>query len=1255
MVGKEYLRIVRTKQLFFLVVFLISILPLFGTDGFPIVSNKGQWPSQVQFGTDIPGGKMFLEKGGFTYHMFDLSAVSEVHNSGKQPVPGEVRIKGHVYKVKLEGADLDASTNGKEPLERYFNFFLGNDSSKWAGGCRAYKAVEKKNIYPNIDFKLYQNESFLKYDFIVNPGGDAHDIVLRYESSDDVTIENGKLVIKTSIGETWEQKPIAWQIINGNKKYVSCKYVLDGTRVHFEFPSGYDTSSELIIDPELVFSTYSGSYSDNFGYTATYDNDGYLYSGSSAFGQDYPTTTGAYQTNWAGGDGQGNLPGIDIALSKYDVTGTYMVWSTFLGGSHDELPHSLICNDQNELLVYGTTSSQNFPVVGGGDGNVWNGGSVFAPYGVGADYVNGSDIIVTRFNQNCTDLIASRFIGGSSNDGVNTATILKFNYADEFRGEIEIDNNGNVVIVSSTYSINFPVLNAVQSSLAGGQDACVVVLTPDLEDIVWSTYFGGSLDDSGYSVAFNDANEFYFCGGTKSTNLATTNGALNENFVGGTADGFAAKITGNGNDILNCTYFGSTSYDQIYFIETDNDNSPFLYGQTMAANNTFVINAGFSQPNSGMLVTKMNPELDEVVWSTVFGSGEGQPNLSPTAMLVDVCGKIYLSGWGGSTNTSTNGDTENLQGMIVTADAYQSTTNYSDFYLMVLEDDASELVYASYFGGGTSNEHVDGGTSRFDRKGIIYQSVCAGCGGNDDFPIYPSNAVSPINNSTNCNNGVFKFDFQLPITAADFIVSPIACTNAPIQFTSTSTWALTYHYDFGDFTSSTSPNPIHQYASPGEYDVELIVTHPGTCNGADTIVKHITIGLPNVDYLDDAEVCEGNTVEIGPEEIDPNYEYTWVPMLYLSDFTDPNTVFSPGESTDYYLLAEHDGCVDTLYQSVIVTQIMVEVPADTSLCDDEFILLNAIPDPPGSSITWSTNSDFSNPINDGPDDSDIFVSVSVPTTFYVLVQDGGCEVTDEVFVNLLSFQTMIQGDFTACENDTVNLSVLDPNPEFEYEWAPEELIISGQNTSSVSVFVEEQTMFYVYSTAPGGCTASDSVEVDVSVLNIGSISATAEPSIVLEGESSQLAAIPDGYDYNWIPASWLNDATIQNPIATPPVTTLYTVEVVDGDCIYSASVTVKVAEFVCGPPSVYVPNAFTPNKDGHNEKLVVRGNFITDLYFVIYDRWGEKIFETTKQSAGWDGTYKGMEVDPAVYVYYLEAECDGGERYFEKGNITVIK
>ena len=1222
---------------------------------FDIVENKGQWPQSVRYATDVEHGKIFLEKNKFTFHFYDLSPIAAIHNGGKVPVPGEKRFSGHVFQQQFLNTNEAVRHTAAGIQKAYYNFFLGNNQEQWAGRCRAYSDVNYQALYNGINLHYYVEDFSLKYDWIVFPGADPSIIQWKYEGVEEPIIEDGRLKISSSVFTYYEQAPIAYQFIEGSKVLVPCEFRLSNGVVQFKFPKGYDKQHTLIIDPVLVFSTYSGSFADNFGYTATYDSEGNLFSGSSAFGQGYPTTVGAYQVTWAGGDG-GGLPGTDMAISKYDESGSFMHWSTFIGGPNDELPHSLICNSNDEVVVYGTTSSPSYPTTTGAFDTVFSGGAAFAPQGVGTDYVNGSDIVVTILSQDGSDLEASTFIGGSANDGVNTAAALKFNYADEFRGEVDLDNDGNILIASSTYSTNFPIVNGAQNILGGNLDACVIKLQPDLSDIIWSSFFGGPGFESGNSVSVNDDNEVYLCGGTTSITYNMPAGAYQSSYQGGSADGFIAKWNEAGSSLLDATFLGANEYDQLYFVEVDSENNVVVYGQTLANGSTFVINAGWSEPNSGMLVTKMNGDLSQLIWSTVFGTGEDKCNLSPAAFTVDVCDKIYLSGWGGTTNTSTNTNTDTTTGMTTTSDAYQSSTNGGDFYLLVIESDASDLVYASFFGGLTSQEHVDGGTSRFDRRGIIYQSVCAGCGSNDDFPIFPmGGVVSATNNSFNCNNGVFKFNFELPLTIADFQVPPTACVNQPISVINNSQLGQSFEWDFGGLFSSSLFQPTYTFSSPGTYEIELVVLNPQTCNLQDTIRKTIEIIEPSTSTLEDVVSCNDEFVEIGPDNVIPGDTYQWIPSLYLSDANDPNPIFSPGESTNYTLLIQHGACVDTLFQDVIVSDISIALPDDLVLCDGGIQVINASVSDVNANITWSLSPNPNIPVLEGVGELVFNPNILQPTTVYVTADVNGCEASDEMEINIVSFQTEIEGDFTACVGDTVELAIVNPNNSFTYNWSPEDLIISGQNTSQVEVVVNETTTFTVVSNTPEGCTATDDVTVDVSELQSMSINATGSPTTIVVGQTVQLNVEPSGYTYSWGPVEFVSDSNIPNPTATPTESTTYYVTISDGECSATDSLRITVLDFVCGPPSIYVPNAFTPNSDSRNEKLFVRALNVTKINFVIYDRWGEKVFETNSQYIGWDGYFRDKLVDPAVFVYYLEATCEGGATYFEKGNITVIR
>ena len=1226
------------------------------------IEKKGQWPSQVKFSAATENGRTFFENNAFTHHFFDLSEIAKAH-AGKEFEP---IMRGHVFRQVFRNARPEKVVADAFQQTRY-NYFLGNDPLKWGRDCREAKGFRYQNFYEGIHLHVYQNEFFMKYDWEVQRGASPTQIQWSYEGTDDVRIEDGRLIVRTALGEIVEQIPIAYQMIPmegeaaGNnptmKMRVDCSFVKNGDVISFRLGK-YDTRHPLIIDPELIFSSYSGSFDDNFGYTATYDSQGNLISGSSAFGQGYPTTIGAYQTTWGGGDGQGTLAGTDMAISKYDVSGTFMQWSTFLGGSHDDLPHSLICNSNDELIVLGTTSSGNFPATSNAFDNSFNGGANFAPFGVGVQYVNGSDIVVAKLNVNGNTLVASTFVGGTGNDGVNTAGGLKFNYADEFRGEVDLDANGNVYVASSTYSINFPTVNAFQSSIGGLQDACVFQLSSDLSQMNWSTYLGGSDDDSGFSLAEDNAGNVFVCGGTQSVNFPTAGNGYGQVFNGGNSDGWIAKLSPDGTNLISSTYFGSNVFDQLYFIETDNADEVFVYGQTRAANSTFVVNAAFSQPNSGMLVTKFPNDLSSIVWSTVFGTGDGKPSLSPTAFLVDVCGKIYLSGWGGAVNQYSTTEAGYTIGLLTTPDAFQSTTDGSDFYLLVLEADASAVTYASFFGGNISAEHVDGGTSRFDRKGIIYQSVCAGCGGNSDFPIFPANAVSAINNNS-CNNGVFKYDFQLPLTVASFNAPPLLCEGSTIQLVSSSYLAASVQWHFSDDNSTVFGNSVvHTFNSPGTYTITLTAQNPVTCNAVDTISRTITVVAPIVETLGDVLVCNGVPVQLGQVSADPNALYTWTPNDgNLSDVNGPLPIFTGSSSASYQLLIQHDVCTDTLTQNVNVPQLDLSLPNDTSLCVPNNLDLTAAINPANGSLIWSASPDFSNPLNSSTQDLSINVFVNGMQTYFAQLSSQGCTLEDSVSVFMVGDQATIQGDFTACYGDTVSLSVLNPNPTFNYQWQSNAQLLSGQGTSSIEVIITSATEVSVSAATLSGCFAQDTVQVAVSALNASTINASVNPAVVIAGTNVQLTASPlnNAYSYQWTPSLGLNNPNIYNPTAFVEMTSTYNVTVSDGDCIQQDSVTVRVVDFVCGRPTVYVPNAFTPNLDQANEWLYVRGNFVTELDFKLFDRWGELVFETQDQSVGWNGYFKGKKVDPAVFVYYMRVVCEGGEIYFEEGNITVLE
>lgn len=694
------------------------------------IENKCQWPDAVKYKARIPGGEMQLQSAGFSYTFLDYERLQHLHDLGhgtpneSHGTNSETTIDGHRVDVTFKGANQYAIASPVGRRSKYYNYFLGSDPSTWASRANAFEAVHYTDYYSGIDLKVYSQSKHIKYDFYVAAGANPSQIEFEYTGIDRLYVQQGDLHIEASTFGFIEKKPVAWQLIGGLKKYVPCAYALNGNTVKFIFPEGYDTCYPLVIDPLLIFSTYSGSTADNWGSTATPGEHGNLYSAGVTnhhLGGFFPATPGAFQTNTGGA--------YDVAILKYDSAGTDLLYATYLGGVDGESPHSLIMDKDENLWILGTTSSANFPTTVGAIDRSFNGGLTLENV---IPYENGSDIFVAKLSKNGDELLASTYLGGSDNDGLNPVNSpLVRNYGDELRGDIIVDAHGDVYISTVTSSNDFPGVNSFGLTYKGGvTDALIIHLNSSLTQLHWSALLGGSAADASHTIKLNDAGDVWVAGGSNSTDFPTTAGVY-QSALAGDADGWMAKLKADGSEIMVSSFTGTAQYNQVYFIDLDLDENVYVYGQTRG---TFPITAGvFSNANSGQFLQKFDKDLTTLSYSTVFGAKRGVPDISPTAFLVNDCNNIYLSGWGGALNASFwNSGTS---GMPITQDAFQKTTAGSDFYFIVLTSDATEMLYGTFLGGNQSSVHVDGGTSRFDKSGIVYHSVCAGCrGGFDDFP-----------------------------------------------------------------------------------------------------------------------------------------------------------------------------------------------------------------------------------------------------------------------------------------------------------------------------------------------------------------------------------------------------------------------------------------------------------------------------------------------------------------------------------------
>jgi len=1082
----------RKFWVFFLLTSLPGLLLAHQGGGLCLVRNEGQFPENVKFRTEIPGGQLYFENEGFTWHFYDLSAVHDLHN-GKSNVRVE-NIPAHVIRQKFLGANNQTLVSGNNERPDFSNYYLGKDPSGWKTGVKHYRELTYSQLYSNIDLKLYSTSEGMKYDYLVEPGGDPKEIKLAYEGAQEIFLDEGALIVRNSIQTTKEAAPVAWQIKDGNKFPVPCTFTLDNGIVGFDFPEGYDVSIPLVIDPVLVFATYTGSTSDNWGYTATYDQTGNLYAGGIIFNFGYPVTTGAYQINFAGGSGF--FP-TDVAISKFSPDGTTLIYSTYLGGSGNELPHSLVVNNQDELVVFGTTGSSDFPVTNGCFDNSFNGGPALTVTFV-VDFSSGADQFLAKFNSAGTALNGCTYVGGIGSDGLNVGSSLSANYGDHARGEVITDYQGNIYVASSTESSDFPVSSGcAQPVLAGSQEGCIYKMNSNLSVMLWGTFLGGSQADAAYGIAVDPQFNVLVTGGTLSSDFPMPVGGYDASFnsTGNSPDAFVARLDANGTTLLDATFLGTGDYDQSYFTDVDYDGRVYVYGQTQDPTNFPVSSGVYTNPNSGQFITCFDANLSAIQFSTVFGTGSGSIDISPTAFLVDNCKHIYIAGWGGLTNSFGGGTT----GLPLTSNAYQSTTNGSDLYLMVLDVDATALVYATFLGGSTSLEHVDGGTCRFDKKGVIYHAVCAGCGGNSDFPT-TTGVWSTTNNASNCNLAAFRFDFEPNLVIADFQVQPsaIICTTPyTFTFTNLSTNGTGYSWDFGDLNTSTQANPTHTYVNPGTYTITLITENLSSCNLYDTTYQTVYVRTPPaVDAGLPLTTCTGSPVQLNASS-PGSVAFSWSPAGSLTNGNILNPFASPAVNTLYTLtVTDSFGCTATDTVSVFINNAIASASPDTIVCPGDTVTLWAAG---GNSYSWNG----SNGTVFTPNQSQTQVLPNFGTSFYTVIvsNSAGCvdSVTVQIDVNA-PLTLSVPGAGPICEGDTVSLNAILQNgsPLYQYSWTPSQFL-SNSLVSNPLAFPATSTTFYLTTTDACGTVLNDSVFIEVFIRPV--LNLTVNPDSVCPGNS----------------------------------------------------------------------------------------------------------------------------------------------------------
>lgn len=270
---------------------------------------------------------------------------------------------------------------------------------------------------------------------------------------------------------------------------------------------------------------------------------------------------------------------------------------------------------------------------------------------------------------------------------------------------------------------------------------------------------------------------------------------------------------------------------------------------------------------------------------------------------------------------------------------------------------------------------------------------------------------------------------------------------------------------------------------------------------------------------------------------------------------------------------------------------------------------------------------------------------------------NGCVVTGIDSIVVHPVRIAITPSEQPCPGQPMTLTAVDRigSGEVTYRWWPTEEIWAGL-TDSVATIAPILPTAYILETSRATCLQYDTIVIDPT-LNAPPLALTAQPDTIWPGETVQLIATFDAdYRYQWSPTKWLTDSTGYLTTAQPLESITYGVTVTDAaGCIAVAQAPVFVRAFNCELPYIFVPSAFTPDGNGTNDRLYVRANALERFHFMVYNRWGQRVFESRDLAEGWDGTFQGQRLPPDVYGYYLVADCINGEQQVLKGNVTLIR
>jgi hypothetical protein len=680
--------------------------------------NRGQTDGQVKFLSRNSHYNLFLTPDEAVFTLPTRSTDKNTNPSGMRKKPSEIDSQA-VLRLQIHGANPSTKVTGDSMLAGHTNYLIGRDSSKWVKDIPQYARVNYQDVYPGVDLTFYGHQRQLEFDFIVKAGAEPSAIALNVEGTRKIHVDNsGDLVLSSEAGDLRLHKPVAYQTLGGSRQPVDAQFVINGREVALAVGE-YDRRRDLVIDPSIVYGTYLGAGNEDAGSAIAVDNSGAAYITGLTASPGFPLKGGlpapnnalqgtfdafvtklsadgtalVYSTYLGGtgsdfgnaivtdGSGQAYIGGTtdstdfplplsppatapfqaiagggkDAFVAVLNAAGNGLVYSTYLGGTADELGEGIAVKGSVIYLV-GSTGSGDLLV------DLPSGSVLQSTFQGGGSSTTPTDGFVAKFDLSNTNNNAVAYLGGTAND---TAT------------GVAVDSSGNAYVTGFTFSTDFPHPGSPYSTQCGGcpseDDAFVTEINAAFTNYVYSTFLGGSGPDISNQIAVDGSGNAYVTGGTSSTNFPTngSNAAYKTSLTGTGGNAFLTVVKPGGSSLLYSSYLGGSGVDTALAIALDTSNPPKAYitGQTSSTNLPTV---NPTQASNGgatdAFVSEFNPNTSgtgSLVFSTYLG-GSGDEDDLLAGIAVDPNGNFYVTG-----------DTQSITNFPVVPGSYKTTMTNS--------------------------------------------------------------------------------------------------------------------------------------------------------------------------------------------------------------------------------------------------------------------------------------------------------------------------------------------------------------------------------------------------------------------------------------------------------------------------------------------------------------------------------------------------------------------------------------------------